>query len=542
MAYTTSNKYKQFIYDENSEQMIDIIINGTTINRSYIRSFKLNDEIFESDTFSLGSAITSKITIELDNALFEDIKTSFDAMTIIFKLKTDVGIEIVPMGRYIIKEKDDSSSDFTKFVLYDYMDKFDDEFDASEIVPCTRFELLQAICDHFGVGLENESILNGEVIVGVYDNTIKAKTYLSLISERAGGFAKINRNNKLVIKTLSDVDTIELPENKKGEYTTNDLKTITKISYKNATQVFEQGTDDGETIYLTQDSPFSCSQEEVDNIYQALNGFQYQSLELRIWGDPSIDTGDIITIDGIKSFAQKDWTFGNGFYGSYKTMLNESKGIQVSKVSKNTKQKRLESRLNEVEGTVEILSGEIDGQNEKIASIEITQDQITETVSKTQEITQDNQAQLDSLRNDLNNNYLTQEQADAKNHEITDDITLIKNTLEETKTSTEAKLNIIEEQIQDGVSKVTTTSGIFDENGLHIEKTGEEMSSHLDWDGLAVKRDNDEVLTVRSSGVNAENITVRNYFVQEPIRMEKSKAMTDSSQVGLGFFYVGSGN
>ena len=33
------------------------------------------------------------------------------------------------------------------------------------------------------------------------------------------------------------------------------------------------------------------------------------------------------------------------------------------------------------------------------------------------------------------------------------------------------------------------------------------MNSHMDWDGMVVKRDNDEVLSVRSNGVNAVSYT-----------------------------------
>ncbi len=402
MAYATSNKYKQFIYDEDSKQSIEIIINGNIVDSSYIRSFKLTDEIFEEEIFSLGSAITSKVILELNNEVFNDITSNFDAMTFVFKLETDSGIEVVPMGRYIIKEKDESSSYFTKFTLYDYMDKFDVVFDASEIVPCTRYELLQAICEYCGVELENKSILNGDVEVGVYDNTITAKTYLSLISERAGGFAKINRNNKLVIKTLSDVDTVELPDYKVGDYTTNELKTVTRIVYENATQKFESGTEDGVTIYLSQDSPFSCSQQEVDNILQKLKGLQYQTLDVRVWGDPSIDTGDIITFDNIKSFAQKDWSFGNGFYGSYKTILNDSKStLNVSKLSGNTKRKRLESKMNEVEGTIYLLSEEVDESSKKVSQFQIDLEGITSSVSKTEELVTELEKSIQEFSVDL---------------------------------------------------------------------------------------------------------------------------------------------
>lgn len=90
-----------------------------------------------------------------------------------------------------------------------------------------------------------------------------------------------------------------------------------------------------------------------------------------------------------------------------------------------------------------------------------------------------------------------------------------------------------------GVSRVETITGTFDLNGLHIMKEGEAMSAILDWQGVVVKRDNTEVLTVRPSGVESENLTARKYLIVKPVRQEKTTAMTDSSEIGLGFFYMG---
>ena len=60
-----------------------------------------------------------------------------------------------------------------------------------------------------------------------------------------------------------------------------------------------------------------------------------------------------------------------------------------------------------------------------------------------------------------------------------------------------------------------------------------------DFVGPLGKATETEVLTVRSAGVEAENMTVRNFFIKKPIRIEKCKSITDSTKVGLGFFWIG---
>ena len=391
MAYLTTNNYKELIYSEDSEQVVRVIINGEEVNADYIRNINVDDNIFESDVFSLGSATICKYEIEIDNELLNTLD-EFDEVTLEFDLIiSETEKETVPLGTYIVQKDNNKSDNYTKFILYDYMKKFDEEIDFSEIVPCTRFELLQYICNHFNVELENTSITNGDVIVDVYDNTIKAKTYISFLAERSGGYAKITRDKKLVIRQFNELDTHELPLDKMGDFETDKLKTITKVIYENATQKFEAGDNTGETVFLSAESPFTCSQEEVDNIYQIVNGLQFQSLDVKIWGDPAIDTGDIIKVNNIISFAQKKWSFGNGFYGNYKTTLKKSdKMSNVEKIPNSKKIKKLQSQLDEETGKISLLTQVTNNNSTELSNLVMQTNSIESTVQRVEEDSNEN--------------------------------------------------------------------------------------------------------------------------------------------------------
>ncbi len=387
MSYLTSENYKTLIYDENSNHSLKITINNKLINNDYVRSFSLKENIFETDYFALGGAAISEICLELDNEALIGIG-GFEEVNIDYTLSlSETSEETIPLGKYIVKKVDNNSKLYTKFTLYDYMDKFNIEVDFSSIVPCTRYQLLQYICEKCGVVLKNESIVNGDILVNVYDNSISARTYLSLISERCGGFASITRDGKLEIKSFDEVDTINLPLNKIGEYTTNKQRTISKLIYENATQKFEVGDDSGETIYLDSDSPFSCTQEEVNRIFEVIEGLTYQSLELKVWGDPSIDKGDIIKVNNLISFAQKEWVYGNGFYGKYKTILNDSnKKSNVSKLTNSQKLRRVQSKLNEIDGKIELIVEEVDENSKTVANLKLSLDEIEANVTSSKEL------------------------------------------------------------------------------------------------------------------------------------------------------------
>lgn len=139
----------------------------------------------------------------------------------------------------------------------------------------------------------------------------------------------------------------------------------------------------------------------------------------------------------------------------------------------------------------------------------------------------------------LSGTYATVTQLNDVSTEKTQEIIQVRNEVQTEITSTQASINVINETIENGVSKVNGTGYTFDSEGLKIEKTNQDVKSLLDNDGLAVSYKGTDLLTVRSNGIEAENMTVRKFYVQRPIRMEKTKSISDGSSIGLGFFYVG---
>ena len=223
-----------------------------------------------------------------------------------------------------------------------------------------------------------------------------------------------------------------------------------------------------------------------------------------------IDKNEILILDKLpKEEAENVWRLGmggfgfssSGYEGPFETAITQDGKINANFITAG------KINTNLIEGYEQIVT--------KVSSTE---------------------SEVAKINTNITNNMYNKEQIDSMQSNAQQNILEIKNTVENKTTATEQEINIIKEQINNGVSKVTTTTGSFDENGLHIEKTGEEMNSHMDWDGMVVKRDDDEVLSVRSNGVNAENITVRKYWIQDPVRIEKASAISNPSVFGLGFF------
>ena len=95
----------------------------------------------------------------------------------------------------------------------------------------------------------------------------------------------------------------------------------------------------------------------------------------------------------------------------------------------------------------------------------------------------------------------------------------------------------VQEIANSGVSKVRTQMGYtFDDEGLKISRSDAEMTNLLDNTGMYVRRGSDTVLQANNEGVEAMNITVRNYLsVGQNARFEDYNNGSDSRRTACFF-------
>lgn len=91
----------------------------------------------------------------------------------------------------------------------------------------------------------------------------------------------------------------------------------------------------------------------------------------------------------------------------------------------------------------------------------------------------------------------------------------------------------------EGVTSVTTTTGYtFNQDGLTIHKSGEEITNLLDNTGMYVSRGDDNILIANNSGVEAINLTAHQYLVVGLYsRFENYSTSEDSARTGC--FFIG---
>lgn len=209
--------------------------------------------------------------------------------------------------------------------------------------------------------------MNSNKQIAVYDNTVSAREYLSYIAEQAGGFACIGRDGKLYIKTIGE-DTTEVNFELFEKFTWGELFKVSRVAYEDGVQDFKFGTETNNTIWINSDNMYIVDSNQIENIYNKLKDFECYSFEGSTIIDPAIDVGDIIIIDGKKVIFQGDMDYVGKFKISISSKIKAKSKEETTRtiVSDKTKIRRVQSRINQIDGTITQLVQETSEYEEKL--------------------------------------------------------------------------------------------------------------------------------------------------------------------------------
>lgn len=243
--------------------------------------------------------------------------------------------EYVPLGVFEIDDAMHSKTG-VDIKAYSYMSKFDSASGLASNLTGTFYEILSLACTNCGVTLgmteeEIEDLPNGDATFSLYSPN-DCETWRDVISWVACtmcGFATINRDGELVIKTWSDTSEMNVSQDVRfndGLY--SDFETFyTGISVVNMrtekTEYMGMPIDNGLTMNLGS-NPFmqygteSFRTQVKQNILTALQKFRYVPFSVSSYLDPSFELGDVFTMTGGRANGSKvcvmaiDYSFQKG--------------------------------------------------------------------------------------------------------------------------------------------------------------------------------------------------------------------------------------
>lgn len=240
------------------------------------------------------------------------------------------------------------------------------------------------------------------------------------------------------------------------------------------------------------DNPFVYSQElrqsYITELFNQVKGFGYIAYESKLEGMPFFELGDLIKIDNKKSLILRyNLKSPNGLESTI-----SAPSIIDSVVDYVNNSDTLENKVMFTEFRVSKAEGEILATTKKLQEVDTT---------------------IDANYQKIINKF--------GDYTPTSKTLQLENSITQLQTDTYTKTEINTKLIDGSVTKVMTTSGTFDENGMHYEKTGAPTKSTINESGVNVESSTtgEELLfagydeELKQTIVRTENLTVRRYLV-----------------------------
>lgn len=412
--YSTTQKWKENIY-KNVQCAMNIYIDDVLINPDYILDFKKGGHVFEEELYlgstpsqyieiqiykdkilkpktirvEYGILINNALTVAEVNAMLVGTLNGIPVKSI---SSNDSSFEMIPIGTYNVDDYTDNDDGTLTIKALDNMIKFEFNYNGSELVNekgyATLLEVTQDICNKAGVELGTTSFLNSEKQIAVYDNTVTAREYISYIAESAGCFAVIGRNGKLYFKHIYENET-EIALDMFGEYKWGEEFQISKVSYEDGVRSFKFGDETRNNLWISQDNMYIVDEEQIENIYNNINGLKANSFEGKTVIDPAIDIGDKIIIDGKPIIYQGEMTLEGRFVAqiSSKIQIKQKEETTVKKESQKAVNRRVQSEIDQIEGKITQIVKEVGDRTEKKTSITQDVDSISHRVENMADLT-----------------------------------------------------------------------------------------------------------------------------------------------------------
>ena len=320
--YTAKEEYYKALYEK---PVVKSYVTGTIFHdagaisisdQNIVKgSLSINNRCVNGSGFEYGAVYQGEmnITLMIDAGRYSlyDKKISLTAHYVL-----DNETVSIPLGQWKISTPERSKKLLTIKAL-DAMSDF------SQVIPAaftgTAYEMLSAACTACGVPLgmtraEVEALTNGKV--SFYANTEYFDTYrdlLSYLGKCTCTFATINRNGALILREYGTASVRTIPETRRSGTVVADYETYHKavkmrflaeenfFPYEKGSGVDGISMDLGDIPIVRGSS--TEKQAVCDAIYAKLSSVRYTpAYFVQLVGDPTLELGDMITVDGQKTY------------------------------------------------------------------------------------------------------------------------------------------------------------------------------------------------------------------------------------------------
>ena len=344
-----------------------------------------NDYKLFTDSFKLGSTASNSFKLSVNK-------------NVISSHPNEVKIEDDNTTFYLVADSPIEDKYTYTYTLTDKLVDFNFNYDASSIIQekaeleetCYLSDVWKDMCSQAGVEYDEDYIFLNDIEVSWYDNTIQARKYLSFIAQLQAGYATILENGKQSFKPHKKTSSKTIDIDECSDFILGEKKTITRVVYDTGVVFWAFGDDTGTTIYLDTDNVFITSEEVVENIYNAIVGFEFYLVNVPDAPiDSSIRAGDIITFtDGLNNYptiAQYSTSYNGGWTGGYELKVNTNRQEETKITGEKETIKGIKTELNRIDGSLKITSEQTNENTSNLTEMQLTTENFTTSVKEIQD-------------------------------------------------------------------------------------------------------------------------------------------------------------
>ena len=507
------------------------LLDGSTILNTFtydgaLQSFTIERTGDESSFFGFG--ICKKLTLKLRDKERAINITKGQKLDIAMGVGSDY---LYPFPVFIVEEisRDENTNALT-ITAYDAIYKANNYKVSDMKLPqsYTIFGFAAAASSLLGIPIKLDGLtaeeFNTEYSNGAnFEGTESVREALNDVAEATGTIYFVNNNWELVFKTL-DISGDPVLAIDKSKYFTLSAKTKNTLTgITSATELGDNvtvGTTTGAHQYL-RDNAFLENRDDIStllsNIFAKVSGLSMYQFDLKFRGNFLLECGDRISVttkddEVINCYILNDTiTYNGGLVGTVKWNYNAPQGETASNPHNiGDAIRQTYARVDKVNKNIDLLVSDVNQNTQEIAQLQLDTNNIRASVTNVQN-------NLDNMTDDLGNR-----------------ITDVERKAELAMTPEQVQIKI-SEALADGVTSVTTETGfVFNSDGLTISKNDSEISTNIDEDGMSVMKGAEEVLTADNTGVNAINLTSRQYLI-----VGDNSRFENYGSDRTGCFYIG---
>lgn len=356
--------------------MFRLFINNDEYTDYIIANPEISGQFVEDTIIGNTPSLALNLTLDNTDKIFDNL------LDFPFVIKDEEKV----IGSFFVVEAPERMTNQLYLEMYDSMSLTDIRYESKLKYPTTLRDQLDEMSRLLSMPIDYAAIPQDMVTrtVNMYDNTLSIRNHLSMIAEAYACNVYAKETGGLIFKKISSKTKHHITENDVEQFDKEMLEefTISKVTFDDTVLLLEAGTNEKNTLYLTQDNMYIDDQKTVDYIYSVINGLSIYSVQdLKIAAVNDARLGDIIEFDGYFRYMVLDFktTYLNGEYNIQEMngRIN-TKNLETMQttVPSDVKIKRLKVLVDQNETSLKILAQKQEGLNNKISEIEVTLDGI----------------------------------------------------------------------------------------------------------------------------------------------------------------------